>query len=427
MFGSRFEWLDQPLARRGFMARAAGAALGVSVYPWDTTLGQTAVKSGKAKQIIYLMMKGAMSHIDTFDPKPGREVQGETKTTQCKTPGMVIGEHLKRLASLSDNLAIIRSLSTETGAHEPGTYLMRTAYKQLNSIRHPGLGAWSLHAAGRISKELPGNVLIGTANDHPGAGFLDPGFSPVPVAEPAKGLENTKPPSYLSDENFARRLTLAGKIDDDFRKRYKGDDVAAYNQMYKDAVQLMGSKELKAFDINEESEAVREAYGTSRFGQGCLLARRLVQAGVRFIEVEYGTWDMHQDIFTDLPDRVGGLDQGMGSLIKDLEAKGLLSSTLVVLGTEFGRTPTINQNAGRDHHPGVFSCVLAGAGIRGGQVYGSSDVDGRSPAEDAVSVADFNTTIAAAAGLPYEREFNAPNGRPFKIGGGGTPIKKILA
>ena len=421
-------WLDRPLARRAVMARIAQASLGVGIFEnFSQPLSAAANTSGKAKNIIYLFMKGAMSHLDTFDPKPGSESQGETGTIQTRTPGILFGEHLKRLAGLSEKISVVRSLTTETGAHEQGVYLMRTAYKQINSIRHPALGSWAVHSMGRISKELPGNVLIGNGNDHPGCGFLEPSLSPVPLADPEKGLENTQSPAYLSETNFKRRLSLADRIDRDFRGRYEGLQIDAYNQMYREAVRLMGSEELRAFNISLEPATVRTAYGDHQLGQGCLLARRLVESGVRFIEVELGGWDMHQELFTQMSEHGGQLDQAMATLLEDLEAKCLLDSTLVVLATEFGRTPKINENAGRDHHPGVFSCVLAGAGIRGGQVYGASDATGRSPEGSPVSIADFNTTIAVAAGMPYEKEFKAPNGRPFKIGGGGKPISEILA
>lgn len=423
-------WLDASMARREWMGRMSAGLLGVTVIPGfaESLLAANQSKAaGKAKHIIFLTMQGAMSHLDTFDPKPGREVQGNTKAIATKTPGVQFGESLAQLADLSEDLAVIRSVNTETGAHEQGMYLMRTSYKEINSIRHPALGAWALHAMGKISKDLPGNVLIGNANDHPGNGFLDPSVTPVPIADPAKGLENIKSPSYLSEANFKRRLILAGRIDDDFRSKFAGTEVDTYTQMYREAVRLMGSKELKAFNIAEEPEKVREAYGTTRFGQACLLARRLVEGGVRFVEVELGGWDMHQQIFNDLPNKAKELDKGLSNLLKDLKASGLLQSTMVVLATEFGRTPTINENAGRDHHPAVFSCVLAGAGIRGGQVYGASDQDARTVASDGVSIADFNTTIAQAAGIPTDREFHAPNGRPFKIGGGGEAIKKLLA
>ncbi len=427
MLNHALDVLNPTISRRQLLINGTAGLLGVKLLAdWHQPVF-AATPPAKAKQVILLTMRGAMSHIDTFDPKPGREVQGETKTVKTKTPGVLFGDSLPKLANLFDELAVIRSLTTETGDHEQGTYLMRTAYKKINSIGHPGMGPWFQHAMGKISKDLPGNVLVGNGNEHPNAGFLESAVIPVPIGDPAKGLENIKSPGYLSDLNFKRRLALANRVDADFRQKFAGTEVDTYNQMYKEAVRLMGSSELAAFDITQEPEKMRDMYGANRFGQGCLLARRLIQGGVRFVEVEFGPWDMHQQIFTEIPDRAGVLDHSMSALLNDLKAQGLLSTTLVVLATEFGRTPKINENAGRDHHPGVFSCVLAGAGIRGGQVFGASDEDGRSVAEDSVSIADFNTTIAKAAGLDIKKEYFAPNGRPFKIGGGGTPIEKVLA
>ena len=197
--------------------------------------------------------------------------------------------------------------------------------------------------------------------------------------------------------------------------------------MYVEAVRLMGSGDLAAFDISREDEQTRERYGRSKLGQGCLLARRLVESGVRCVEVEMGGWDMHRDLWEELPEKVGELDAAMAALLEDLASRGLLGSTLVVLATEFGRSPKINENAGRDHHPAVFSCVLAGAGVKPGVVYGASDARGHAPDRDAVSVADFNATIAAACGLPWDKAFVAPNGRPFKVGHDGKPITAVLA
>jgi hypothetical protein len=421
-------WLDT-LSRREVFGRVARATLGVGLVPALSHQLEAAADGTKphAKNIIYLMMQGAMSHLDTFDPKPGRDEQGETKTIPTKTPGIVFGQSLEKLAGLSDRLAVVRSLTTETGAHEQGQYLMRTSYPMINSIRHPAFGSWAVHAMGKISKDLPSYVLVGNGNDHPGAGFLDPSLTPVPVADPTKGLENTKRPQYLSEKNFDRRLALADRIDRDFKQQYAGRQLDAYNQLYKDAVRLMGSVDLQAFDIAQEKPEVRDRYGDSKIGLGCLLARRLVESGVRCVEVEFGSWDMHRDVFEEMDEKGPQLDRAMAALLEDLEQRGLLASTLVVLATEFGRTPRINENAGRDHHPGVFSCVLAGAGVQGGAVYGQSDERGFRPDKDPVSVADFNTTIAAACGLPYEKEFHAPNGRPFKIGGGGKPISAVLA
>jgi uncharacterized protein (DUF1501 family) len=424
----------QRVSRRDVLQRLAGLAFGVSVHGHFGLAGLSAqaaqaqaVTPSRDVSVILLQMRGAMSHLDTFDPKPGRAEQGETKAIRTKTPGIQFTEHVPKLAGMSDRLAVLRAMTTETGAHEQATYLMRTSYTAINSIVHPSMGSWTLHAQGKRSKELPGFVLIGNGNEHPGAGFLDASYTPVPVADPDRGLENTTQPAYLSDAQFRRRLSLADRIDRAFKNAHEGPQIAAYDQMYKDATKLLGGSGLEAFDISKEPEKLKAQYGDTKFGKGCMLARRLVEAGVRCVEVELGGWDMHRDIFADVGEKATDLDTGMSGLLKDLGDRGMLDSTLVVLATEFGRTPEVNQNAGRDHHPAVFSCVLAGAGIKGGSVYGTSDERGFRPDDDAVMVSDFNTTIAHAAGLPYTKEFSAPNGRPFKIGGGGTPIKAILA
>jgi uncharacterized protein (DUF1501 family) len=278
-----------------------------------------------------------------------------------------------------------------------------------------------------MNPDLPGNYLIGGENRHPGAGFLEPSLSPVPIANPAAGLQNTALPKYLPEELFHRRLALAAKFDESFQSSRNNGQVEAYNQLYSEARRLMGSEHLKVFNINQEPQSVRDAYGNHQLGQACLLARRLVESGARFVEISSGGWDMHQDLYTRLDEKADQVDTAVGNLLRDLHSKGLLDETLVVLTTEFGRTPQLNANGGRDHHPGAFCSLLMGAGIRGGQVYGASDKQGFSVDQDRVSVADFNKTIAAAAGLPIEEEKYAPNGRPFKIGGNGEPILALLA
>lgn len=419
---------DDRIARRGLLGTAARAAFGLSVLEgFSGRRAAAEVPAAAGTSVISLTMRGAMSHIDTFDPKPGREEQGETDSIATAIPGVRFGEHLPRLAGLADRLAVVRSLTTETGAHEQGTYLMRTSYPQLASVVHPAFGSWAVHVLGTRSRDLPGYVLVGNGNEHPGCGFLDPAVTPVPLADPERGLENVTRPAYLSQANFERRLALADRLDGDFRTRYAGRQIDAYDRMVADAVRLMGSGDLAAFDIAREDEATRDRYGRSRLGQGCLLARRLVEGGVRCVEVEMNGWDMHRDLWEELPEKAGELDTALAALIEDLEARGLLASTLVVLATEFGRTPKVNENAGRDHHPAVFSCVLAGAGVKRGVVHGASDAGGRSPDRDAVSVGDFNATVAAACGIPWDREFVAPNGRPFRIGNQGRPITAVLA
>ncbi len=423
----------QPNHRRSFMATAAKSLLGVS---WGTGfLSQVSGSSGawasnlgagKAKSVIYLYMTGAMSHLDTFDPKPGSDSQGETKPGKTRVPGVIISDRLPKLALLMNGIALVRSMTTETGAHEQGSYVMHTSYRPINSIRHPGLGAWSTHVLNRQDSSLPGNVLVGSAPGHPASGFLPASRSPVPISNPAVGLQDTKSPSYLADDQFRRRMSLANQFDAKFKGTYKSSLIDAYDDTYREAVRLMNSNDLQVFDIKQEKDEVREFYGNNRLGQGCLLARRLVEKGVRFVEVEYGSWDHHNDIYGRLPGMLTNLDNALDALLRDLASKRMLDEVLVVLTTEFGRTPTINENAGRDHHPGAFSALLCGAGVHGGGAYGKSDERGHSVEENAVYPQDFNATIAAAMGLPLDQEFHAPNGRPFKICNGGKPISQLL-
>lgn len=412
--------------RRRFMGQVASSMLGVTAAPLAANaLDADKTGSSSRKQVIYLFMTGAMSHVDTFDPKPGSEVQGDTKVINTRTSGVKFGEYMKKLAGLSNDLAILRGMSQETGAHGPGQYLMRTSYKEIATTSHPGLGSWVQRLGGRISKKLPASVSIGGKGGSPG--YLGAKYAPVPVGDPNQGLQNVKMPSYLKEDHFDRRLRLTASIDQNFRALAQNNQhVNGYDDLYREAVGLMKSDGLKAFDLNEEDDSVRDKYGRNRLGQGCLLARRLVESGVRFVEVISGGWDMHRGVFDSMANKGPEMDNAVGSLLEDLKQSGMLKNTLVVIGTEFGRKPNINVNVGRDHHPAAFSTVLAGAGIRGGQVYGQTDSDAFYVEDQSVSVQDFNATIAKAIDLPYEEEIFSPTGRPFTISNGGTPIKEIV-
>lgn len=412
--------------RRRFMGQVASSMLGVTAAPLAANaLDADKTGSSSRKQVIYLFMTGAMSHVDTFDPKPGSEVQGDTKVINTKTSGVKFGEYMKKLAGLSNDLAILRGMSQETGAHGPGQYLMRTSYKEIATTSHPGLGSWVQRLGGRISKKLPASVSIGGKGGSPG--YLGAKYAPVPVGDPNQGLQNVKMPSYLKEDHFDRRLSLTASIDQNFRALAQNNQhVNGYDDLYREAVGLMKSDGLKAFDLNEEDDSVRDKYGRNRLGQGCLLARRLVESGVRFVEVISGGWDMHRGVFDSMANKGPEMDNAVGSLLEDLKQSGMLKNTLVVIGTEFGRKPNINVNVGRDHHPAAFSTVLAGAGIQGGQVYGQTDSDAFYVEDQSVSVQDFNATIAKAIDLPYEEEIFSPTGRPFTISNGGTPIKEIV-
>lgn len=430
-----FDQFDDP-TRRSFMSYAARSLLGVSIMP---TLGgvilgaeekkkRTLPAGGKAKNVIYLFMEGAMSHLDTFDLKPESQGSGTTQPVSTAVPGIQIGEHFKELPSLMKDVAIIRSMHTATGAHQPGRYLMRTSYEEIASIRHPSLGPWAQTVFGKRNKTLPDSVVIGGGSQHPSAGYMETRFSPLPIANAAEGLQNAESPDYLEDRDFNKRMSLIDAFDQNFRKKYDHKEVRAYTDFYAETVALLKSTDLEAFDISKESQELRAAYGDNRFGQGVLLARRLIENNVRFVEVVSGGWDDHNNIYDEdrLPARVPQLDQALAALIKDLKSKGLFDETLIVLATEFGRTPRISDRAGRDHHPASFSCALAGGGIKGGQVYGKTDAEGGTVDEDGVMPADLNATIAHAMGIDLDQEMFAPNGRPFKVAHDGEPVVKLF-
>lgn len=416
--------------RRSLIAASAKTALGVSLMPGlDSAIeAASTTKSGKAKRLVYLFMAGAMSHLDTFDLKPGHKNQGSTQAINTNVAGMQAGHYLPKLSQHFDKLTVVRSMNTPTGAHLPGEYLMRTSYEQIATTQHPTIGPWIQRLKGRQNKTLPDTVLISTPVRHPGAGYLGPAYSPLPIADPNRGLENTQSPANVTAEIFGKRMSLVDRLNGKFRKKFKSLEVQSYADFYNEATSLLSSSELKAFDLNQESEAERDRYGRDQFGQGCLLARRMIEHNVRCVEVSFGGWDHHREIYSGdiLPARARVMDRAVSNLLNDLSERGLLEDTLVVLATEFGRSPVMNENAGRDHHPGAYSVCMAGGGIAGGRYYGKSDEAGHHVEEDGVLPEDLNATIATALGLPLDQEVDSPTGRPFKVAHDGEPITKLL-
>lgn len=426
--------LDE-LTRRQFAVNAARAYLGVHLFPMlggsvASAAAEGAAKGAKAKHVIYLFMAGGMSHLDTFDPKPRRkEVMGPTETIDTKADGIQLGHYLPKTAAVADKLCIINSLNSTQGAHEQGTYTMHTSYDMRGTIKHPSLGSWVVKLGGRLHPELPGFVAVNSSPEYTGGGFFGAKYSAAPIGNPEQGLQDSKRPAEVSDDDFARRLSLADRLNRKFHDRYPNPDVRAYEELYREAISLMNSEDLKAFNITEESQQTRDLYGSGNFAQGCLLARRLVEHGVRFVEVQLGGWDTHYDNFTGVEGRCQQFDQAYAALITDLHQRGKLQDTLVVLATEFGRTPRIvaEHGDGRDHHPGAFSCVLAGGGVKGGIKHGESDATATKVRNDLVTVQDFNATIAHALGLPHELVLMSPTKRPFKIADRGKPITSIFS
>ncbi len=429
------------LTRRQIMVNAARAYLGVKVAPLlggtlaTGAIGATKKKSGPsqlAEAVIFLNMAGGMSHLDTFDTKPrNKEIQGPVESI-ATNGDFQLSQFLPEIAKVADRLCIIRSMTSKQGAHGQGQYLLHRSYSPRGTIVHPSIGAWVVRHKGRKNMTLPGFVTVGTHPKNASAGFFGAEFQGVPLGRPDEGLKDSKRANTVSEEDFNRRLAIADALNKDFHEKYKSPAVKSYDSLYDEATKLMKSEDLKAFEIGLEPSKTRELYGKDGFGQGCLLARRLVEVGLRFIEVGLGGWDTHYGNFTSVESRAAVLDRGFSALINDLKEKGLLESTLVVIGTEFGRTPNIvaDANNGRDHHPACFSAVMAGAGIQGGTTYGKSDKAGDRPAENAVSVQDFNATIGYALGIDSQKILHSPSGRPFRMAGAerdlGNPVKAIF-
>lgn len=418
-----------PLSRRRFAETVAKAALGVTLLPRlgaaaDTAPGlanRSLPGFGKAKHVIWLQMLGGMSHIDTLDPKQG-DSKGPGDPISTKA-GYQLGGFLPTLAKEhSEKLAILRSMTSKTGVHADGQYVMRAGYEPRGTIKHPVLGAWAQQLLGKSSASLPSSVCINRGPDH-GNGFFPAAFSPLPIHDPEAGLQYAS----ANTGSLGKRLGLLNRLDADFRAKFQDTNLKAYSDFYDDTLKLLASEDLKAFQLEGEDAALRETYGRNKFGQGCLLARRLVEHGVRFIEVAYGGWDMHNDIDDGMADQGANLDAGLSALLGDLQARGLLADTLVVLCSEFGRTPKINTRNGRDHHPKVFSTLLAGGPVRGGTIYGVSDKEGSHPADKQVTIQDFHSTVGHAMGLDVNEVVMSPSNRPFTVGDKGHVIAEVFA
>lgn len=409
--------------RRRFLELAAGSFLGVTAHHSFGAAGEKSTipqLADPAKQLIYLYMEGGMSHIDTFDLKTGHENQGSTRPINTNVDGIRVSSHLPNLARHANKLCVINSLTSTAGDHEKGNYFMHTSYQQRATIRHPGIGSWYHKLKGKINPTLPASVFIGRESRfHGSGGFFEPEFEPLAINEPESGLKYAQ--ALVEKERFDRRLDLANDIDAEFLKRYHSKPIRAYGHMYEDAVRLMDSPDLAAFNIHKEDDKTKERYGSEPFAQGCLLARRLIERNVRSVEVSFGGWDTHQNNFTSLPELCHTMDQAVAALLDDLDRVGKLKDTIVVLTTEFGRTPQINQNIGRDHYPQAFTSVLAGGGFKGGYVHGKTSKGGEEVIEGSMTIPDFNASIAHALGIPVDHVLYSPTVRPFTVAHKGKP------
>jgi hypothetical protein len=420
-----------PVNRRSLLGWGAASALGIGL---PIALGRrsaaaagaagAAARAPAARSCILLYMAGGPSHIDTFDPKPGRPTGGTFKAISTSVEGAQISEHLPRLAERLKHAALIRSLTSKEGNHDRARHLMHTSYAPAGGADHPAFGSLVAEAHARGSAGLPGYVSIGGPGED--SGFLSSALSPFPVKNPLKPVRYLAPARGIDSQRFADRLALWRKLEDRFAATGGGPFARGRREVGEQAIALMGSGGVSAFQLEDEPAAVKQAYGPTEFGAGCLMARRLVEAGVPFAEVTLNGWDTHDDNFERVKTLSGTLDQGMSALLDDLQHRGLLSSTLVIWMGDFGRTPRINEKGGRDHHPACSSVLLAGGGIKGGQVIGSTDADGAAVRDRPVSVPDLYRTIALLLGIDADRSRTSPAGRPIKSVDVGSVIAELV-
>ncbi len=423
------------LSRRDLLRWSWAGLVGGATLPWLEAMAADAAPVRK-RSCILLWMNGGPSQMETFDLKPGHANGGSYHEIATSVPGIKISEHLPKVATLAQHMAIIRSMSTKEGDHGRATYLLRNGYLPQPPVRYPTLGSLVAKELGDPRAELPSFVSISPfRNFNPAAfspGFLGSQFAPLFVGEARAQNNNDNEDSYdltvadlhapqeVTDETVGARLGLLSSLNDRFIGAHAGAPAIGYKTAYDRAVVLMRSEAAKAFDLDEELSAVRDAYGRNRFGQGCLLARRLVERSVPFVEVTLGGvnnigWDTHTNNFEGVKTLSEMLDPAWATLMTELKSRGLLDSTLIVWMGEFGRTPKINANQGRDHYPNAWSTVLAGGGIRGGQVVGRTSADGTTVEERPVSVPDLLATVCRALGIDPMKQNVSNVGRPIRV------------
>ena len=390
-------------------------------------------KEGPAKSVIQIFLPGGMAAQESFDPKPyaPAEYRGPFKSIGTKTTGLRFGPHFEKLARVSDKITICHSMTHGEAAHERGTHNMFTGYKPSPALQYPSFGSVVSHEFGP-RKNLPPYVCIpNIPNEFAGTGYLSSAYGPFSLgADPARNnfsVRDLSLPKDITDERFERRRSILETVDDHFRTLEKSDNLDAMDTFYERAYSLVSSQEAReAFAIEKEADKLRDAYGRTDAGQRMLMARRLVEAGVRFVSLTVGGWDHHDNIQTGFERNAPKLDQAIAQLVTDLDDRGLLDSTLVMVTTEFGRTPKINKTGGRDHWPRVFSVMLAGGGVKRGSVYGESNSLGAEPEENPLSVEDLATTVYHQLGIVADKELMAPGDRPIEIVDGGNVVADLL-
>lgn len=373
---------------------------------------------------IVLWMNGGPSHLDTWDLKPGTREGGPFQAIDTRVPGLRISEHLPRLADAADRLVVLRGLASREGNHDRARHLLHTGYAPSPTVAHPGFGAWTAEELGRLG-DLPAHVAINGPGS--GGGFLGVQFDPFVVRKADQPPQNTALPRGFESARFDRRLAALSMLEKGFAASMPDPKVNGHRLVQDAAVRLMRSPELAAFELTAEAAQTRAAYGENDFGRGCLLARRLVERGVRYVEVVLDGWDTHDDNFTRVKKLSQTFDPAFRALLDDLRDRGMAEQVLVAWMGDFGRTPKINGRDGRDHHPGASTVVLAGGGLKTGQLLGATDATGTKVVSGAVRIPDLFATMARSLRIDPDVTRVSPLGRPLSVTDEGKPLGALFA
>lgn len=410
--------------RRGFL-QLAGLAGATWLTPLSHLLARAAEKDeARAQSVIMLWMQGGMSQLETFDPHPGTDIAAGSKAIPTALKGVQLGTGFEGLAEQMESVALVRSMVSEEGDHERGTYNLKTGYRPDPTVVHPSLGAICCHELPAAGTDIPRHVSILPNAWAARGGHLGDTFDAFHTYDPAGPVPDTAALVPLARDKD--RLAHLDEIEKAFaRGRQRAVTATGHSDTVQAARRMMASDQLKAFDVSQEPLAVRKSYGDTPFGRSCLAARRLIEVGVRCVEVTLDGWDTHVNNHALVRGKVDILDPAFAALLRDLRTRKLLDRTIVLCCSEFGRTPSMNPVGGRDHWPVGFSVAVAGGGIRGGQVLGATDPEGKQPPTDPVPVADLHATIFAALGINYKEVRQTAIGRTVKFSTG-TPVAKLL-
>lgn len=413
-------------SRRSFLHSVSAGALAAGTLSLRDLMSlQAAELRRQGKSVILLWMGGGPSQFETFDPKPGTANGGPTEAISTSVSGIRIAQGWDETAKMMDDIAIIRSMTNKEGSHPRATYQMHTGYIPSGSVKHPSFAANIAKELADPEFDLPAVVSVGATQ---GAGFLGVNYEPFVVNQPGSLPQNVATP--VETTRYRRRLGLLGRLEDEFTDRGGETVVKSHKELYGKTSKMVLSSELKAFDISDESQNLKAAYGDNTFGRGCLLARRLVEAGTTFVEISaraaQANWDTHQDNFERTATNSAMIDPAFATLIRDLKDRGLFENTVVLWTGEFGRTPKINARGGRDHYPRVFNAAIAGGGLKGGQVIGASSRDGSAVERDPVTPGDLFASVCQAIHVDPAKENMSPLGRPMRIVDKGEPIQALF-